>query len=132
MLLEDGTLVDGLVVSAEFGRSTIAETRMRPYIIVVAAPDFDEHAGFLAAAKPFHAQALVTKLAVETLVVGVLPRFSRIDQRGFDALFGEPAQDRVTDEFRTVIGARQHRGAALADQTREHFNDPAGADPTGH
>ena len=53
---------------AEFGRSSILQTRMWPDSIVMWAPDFDEDARLNAVAKPFHAQALVAELAVEAFV----------------------------------------------------------------
>ena len=65
MLLEDGSLVGGLVMATEFVRRAVVETRMRPYVIVMAPPDFDEDSSFGAAAEPFHAQAFVAELAVE-------------------------------------------------------------------
>lgn len=46
--------------------------------------------------------ALVAELAV-ALVGTVLPGFARVDQGGVDLGFGQPLQDPVADEFRTVI-----------------------------
>src|SRR6266508_653430 len=65
---------------------------MRPDVIVMAPPDFDEDASFGAAAEPFHVQAFVAELAVEALVIAVLPRLAGIDQGGVDLRFGEPFQ----------------------------------------
>ena len=58
-------------MATEFVRGAVVETRMRPHVIVMAPPDFDEDAGFDAAAKPFHAQAFVAELAVEALDVRI-------------------------------------------------------------
>lgn len=51
---------------------------MRPHVIVMAPPDFDEDTSFGAAAEPFHAQAFIAELAVEALVIAVLPRLAGI------------------------------------------------------
>ena len=86
---------------------------MRPHVIVMAPPDFDEDARFGAAAKPFHAQALVAELAVEALVVAVLPRLAGIDQGGVDLRFGEPFQDRLAHEL-GPLSERRNAGAPCA------------------
>jgi hypothetical protein len=63
---------------------------MRPHIIAMPTPDFDEHAGFGAATETLHAQALIAELAVEAFVGAVLPRFAGIDQGGVDLGLREP------------------------------------------
>ena len=55
-LLENGPLVGRFVMATEFFRRAVVETRMRPHVIVMAPPDFNEDASFAAAAKPFHVQ----------------------------------------------------------------------------
>src|SRR6266498_1094899 len=105
---------------------------MRPDVIVMAPPDFDEDASFGAAAEPFHVQAFVAELAVEALVVAVLPRLARIDQGGVDLRFGEPFQDRLTHELGSVVRAQEHRRAAHANQAGEYFDDARGADTARH
>ena len=40
-------------------------------------------------------RAIVAELAVESLVVAVLPWFPRIDVRGVDARVGRPFEDRI-------------------------------------
>ena len=58
----------------------------------------------------------------------VLPRFARIDQGGVDLGLRGPRQDRVADEFGSIVRAQEHRRAALADQASEDFDDAWGAD----
>jgi hypothetical protein len=43
---------------------------MRADLVVFASPLLDAHAGFSAARKPVHVEALVAKLPVEALVTG--------------------------------------------------------------
>ena len=55
---------------------------MRTDLFVVSPPGLDQDAGLLATAKPFEAQALVTKLVVETLVGRIFLRLVRVDVSG--------------------------------------------------
>ena len=91
---------------------------MRTDVVVVPTPGFDHDPRLGAAAEPFEAPALVAELAVEALVVAVLPGFAGVNQRRFDALLAQPLEDGVTDEFWPVVRAQVTRGAALADQAR--------------
>ena len=52
--------------------------------------------------------------------------------RGLDARFGEPLQDRVAHELRTVVRAQEGRRAVRADQARQHVDHSARADAAGH
>src|SRR5512135_2489301 len=128
LLLEDGPLVGGIVMAAEFARGTVLQTRMGSHIIVMAPPDFDEDACFGAATKPFHVQARVPELAIEALVGTVLPRLAGIDEGGIDFGLGKPLQDRLADELRAVIRAQKCRCTVRTDQAREHVDDAGGAD----
>src|SRR5271169_2862672 len=117
---------------AELGGSAVLRTRMRPYCIVMPTPDFDQDPSLDAVAKPLHVQALVAELAVEALVGAILPRLARIDQGGVDLDLGEPYQDSVANEFRTVVRTQKHRRTVDADEAGEHVNDPGGADASRH
>ena len=101
-------------------------------MIVVTTPGFDDDAGFVAAPEPFERQTLVTELAVEALVVGVLPGFARVDVRGVDSLLAKPIEDCMADELGTVIGAQEPRRTVLGDQTREHLDHAPGAYGAGN
>jgi len=119
-------------MATEFVRRAVVETRMRPYVIVMAPPDFDEDSSFGAAAEPFHAQAFVAELAVEALVVAVLPRLAWIDQRGVDLRLGEPLQDRLAHELGAIVRAQERRRTVRADQSGEHVDHAGGADAARH
>ena len=98
-------------MATEFVRGAVVETRMRPHGIVMAPSDFDVDAGFGATAKSFHAQAFVTELAIEAVVIAVLPRLAGIDQGGVDLCSGEPFQNGLADELRAVVGEQKRRCA---------------------
>jgi len=108
---------------------------MRPHLVVVAAPRFDDDLRLGPRAEPFEAQALVAELAVEALARAVLPRLARVDQGGLDAFrrcnqrrVDELLQQRASDELRSVVGAQVVRYTALADQPRQHLDDAARTD----
>jgi hypothetical protein len=61
----------------ERGGGQIAETRMRPDVVVVATPRFDADLGFEAIPKPLQRQVLISELPVEGFVRSVLPRLAR-------------------------------------------------------
>ena len=82
-------------MEAEFVRRAVVEARMRAHVVVMPTPDLDEDARFSAAAEPFHAQALVAELAVEALVVAVLPWLAGIDESRIDVGGAEPFQNRL-------------------------------------
>jgi len=63
----------------ELDWSQRAEARMRTYLVEVSPPFFDQNLCLGARTKPFEAQTLVAKLAVEALGDAILPR--RIDVR---------------------------------------------------
>lgn len=79
---------------------------MRPDLVVMLAPDLDNDLRFSAAAEPFQAQALVPELAVEAFGAAILPRFSWLNDCHANALVTGPAQQRVGNELRTVVGAQ--------------------------
>ena len=79
---------------------------MRPNCIVMSTPGFDDDLRFATTAEPLDAQALITESAVEALIHTVLPWLPRIDQRRLNASGLEPLENRLADEFRTVVGAQ--------------------------
>jgi hypothetical protein len=64
----------------------ISEARVRPHVVVVPPPRFDDHRRLGARTKPFEAQALVEELAVEAFRDAILPRLARLDQCRADAV----------------------------------------------
>jgi hypothetical protein len=64
----------------------ISEARVRPHVVVVPPPRFNDHLRLGARTKPFEAQALVAELAVEAFRDAILPRLARLDQCRADAV----------------------------------------------
>jgi len=56
---------------------------MRTYFVVVAPPRLDNDLRFGTRTKPFEAQTLITKLAVEAFRDAILPGLAGLDQRGY-------------------------------------------------
>ena len=90
--------------------------------VVVLPPGIDRCGHLPPRTEPLHAQALVSILAVEALVGSVLPRLPWRDVRGFDALCGDPAQDRRGDELRAVVGSKVAWSSSPAHQFCEHLD----------
>jgi hypothetical protein len=65
---------------------------MRANLVVVAPPRLDADLRFGARTKPFEAQTLVAKLAVEAFCDAILPRLAGLDQRRADPLRDDPRQ----------------------------------------
>ena len=68
----------------------VSEARVRPHVIVMPPPRFDDHLRLGARSKPFEAQALVAELAVEAFRDAILPRLAGLDQRRADPLCDDP------------------------------------------
>ena len=94
----------------------VTQARMRTHFVVVLPPRFDDHLCLGARTKPFEAQALVAKLAIEAFRDAILPRLAGLDQRRANALCNDPGQQRLGHEFRPVVAAQKRRGAACAHQ----------------
>ena len=97
---------------------------MRPHGVIVLTPTLDDNFCFGARAEPFEAEAFVAEFAVEALGDAIPPGLAGLDQRGANALRGDPGQERLGNELRTVVAAQENRRAALADQARQHFDHP--------
>ena len=68
-----------LLLFLELLRGQIAKARMRPVVVVVLPPSFDDDTRFDPVPEPLHAQTLVAELAVEAFGGAVLPRLARLD-----------------------------------------------------
>src|SRR5262249_62029383 len=101
---------------------------MRAHLVVLPTPPFDQHLRVDSVLEPLHAEAFVSKFPVEALVRSILPRLARIDERRFDALVCEPAQNRPRDELRAVVGSEVSRCTAYAHQLRQHLDHAARTD----
>ena len=76
---------------------------MRPHRIVVPPPLFDEDLGFLERREDLAVQQLVSQLAVERLVVTILPRAARLDEQRLSPKPTQPLTDHLCRKFRAVV-----------------------------
>src|SRR5512134_183653 len=106
----------------ERGRRQIAETGMRPHLVVVLPPRLDHDLGFCARSEPLQRQALVAELPVEALRRAILPGLARINQRRLDALPDDPFEQSTRDKFRAVVGPEAQRRAPLRHEPGEHLD----------
>ena len=105
---------------------------MWPDLIVMPAPLIDNGFRFDAIAKPFHRQTFVAEFAVETLRRSVLPRLARVDECDVEILAGGPFQQRLGDEFWTVVRTQYLRHTMQAAQPGQHLNDAPRTNRAGH
>src|SRR5215469_400891 len=107
------------------GRWSVSQGAMRPDGVVMAAPGFDQDLGLLQRREDFPAQKFVAQLAVEGLVVAVLPWTAGFDVKCPDADLTEPFTHRRRDELRSVVGTDVLRRSMLDEEIRECFEHVA-------
>ena len=71
--------------------------------IVQPPPLLDEYSGLGQCVEDLPVQELISQLAVEALVVAVLPRTARLDEQRLDAAPGQPASNELRRELRPVV-----------------------------
>ena len=105
-----------MIVLLEFVGCEVVQAAVGAHRVVVVPPGFDDHGSLLAGPELLQRQTLVAQLAVEAFVGAVLPRLARVAQGGCDARLGDPLQDGVADELRSVVRAHEQWSAVHADQ----------------
>ena len=80
---------------------------MRTHLgVVVPPPYFDDDLRLGVRTKPFEAQTLDAKLAVEAFRDAILPRLAGFDQGRADALRDDPRQKILGYQLRPIIGRK--------------------------
>jgi len=93
---------------------------MRTYLVVVAPPRLDNDFRFGTRTKPFQAQTLIAKLAVETFRDSILPRLAGLDQCGaepvrrLEAFTGAGRRRTWTAEQKAQILAESESGEKVS------------------
>src|SRR5580704_6747266 len=95
---------------------------MRPALIILDSPGFDNDSGFQQRAKDFPVQTFIAQLVMEALDEGLLPRCSWLDVDGFYVIIGHPIADGVSDELRAVVAA-QMLGHSVALNRRFDYRE---------
>ncbi len=78
---------------------------MWPFCVVEVSPLFDQHLGLLEGVEDLPVQTLVPELAVEALVVAVLPGAAGRDEQSLDLQPSEPIAHDLSNKLGTVVGA---------------------------
>lgn len=105
---------------------------MRPHLVVMLPPVFDDDLGFQTVPEPLHRQAFIPELPIEAFRRAVLPRLAGINQRAFYPSFRHPLQERSADKLRTIVATQVTRRTAHADEPGQYVDDPPGADRSCH
>lgn len=93
--------------------------------MVVLPPGLHDLAGITQAQEPMLVQAFVTHAAMETLAVGVLDRFARVDELQVNAMLAGPLAQHVADEFRAIVQDDLCGEWALTSQSVQDADDAA-------
>ncbi len=76
---------------------------MRPFLVVVLAPCFDNDPCLLQAVEDLAVEQFVPELAVEALAVAVLPRAARLNEQRVRADLREPVPDDLGRHLRAIV-----------------------------
>ena len=98
---------------AIFRRSPIVKTAVEPLLVVIGSIPVNGLTGIGQVVKPFSVEAFITKLAIETLPIGILPGTSGLNEEGLNALALQPGLESVGDKFRPVVTAQVVRRSIL-------------------
>ncbi len=80
---------------------------MRAQFIEIGSPHFDNSPRLLQADEPVIVQAFISQFSVETLDIGILSGFSRLDQLYPDMMQRGPLIKHLAGEFRSLIGTNR-------------------------
>ncbi len=92
-------------------------------MVVVPAPPLQHDLGFAQRVEDLAVQQLVPQLAVEALVVAVLPGTARLDEERLHAHLRQPLPHRLGREFRPVVRADVLRHSAADEELRQRLQD---------
>ena len=120
VFVSDGLHGLKLLLLGKLGRGQVAQGAMRPALIILDSPLFDNDAGFQQRAKDFPIQTFIAQLVMEALDEGLLPRRPWLDVDGFDVVIGHPISDRVSDELRAVVAAQMFGQSVAVDRCLDH------------
>jgi len=96
---------------------------VRPDGVVVPAPTLNEDPGFCQCVKDLAVEQFVPELAIEALVVAVLPWAARFDEQCLHANPRQPFPHRDGGELTAIVGTDVIRWAMPGEQIRQHMQD---------
>ena len=101
---------------------------MRSNGIVHTPPLFDEYNGLVQCVEDLTVQELVPQLAVEALVVAVLPRTSGLDVERLNTEPGQPPPHELGRELRAVVRAQMLGRAVPGEEVGQDLEHVVGSD----
>src|SRR5271170_2341927 len=110
----------GAPCGGELRWGLVSKCAVRASLVVSQAPSTNDLSSLRKRSKPVLVEALVAKLAVETLHIGVLRRFARLDQPQLDAALIGPLIERLAGELRALIGSNRARQTSESRRLVEH------------
>ncbi len=96
---------------------------MWPLGVVIAPPCLDDDLGLGEAVEDLTVEQFISEFRVEALAVAVLPRASRLDERGLRTDGDNPLPHRFGDELRAVVGTNMAGHTAQDEQVRQGVDD---------
>jgi len=99
---------------------------MRSNFIVATPSVLNDDLRFQPATEPFHDQAFIPELAVETFTGAVLPRLARLTQHLFQSFIPGPSQQCQADKLGAVVTAQIASGRIGAVGSRGRSREPPG------
>ena len=97
--------------------------------IVQPSPLLDEDDRLGQCVEDLCVQELISELAVEALVVAVLPRTTRLDVERLDSEPGQPASHELRRELGSVVRAQVLRRTVADEQISQRFEYVVGSEP---
>ena len=105
---------------------------MRPEAIVDLSPSLHKHFRLIQRIQHFSVQKLVPHLADERLHIAVLPGAPGLDKQRRHVKPVQPPADRLSREFRAIVGSNVFRDSSGQEQLIELVQNIPGPDPPGH
>ena len=91
---------------------------MGPNFIVVTPPILNDDLGLQPVAEPFHGQAFIPELAVETFIGAVLPGLAWITQHRFQSFILDPSQQSQAYKLGAVVTVQIARCTGHTDNAQ--------------
>src|SRR3954469_8024948 len=106
----------------------VAQGRVRPNLVVMAAPRADHDPSLFQAVEDLPLQALVPEFPVEALAVAILPRAARGDVQGLGSKLRQPLSKGFGDHRGAVVTTNMLRHALLKHGIRQGLDHAQAVD----
>ena len=103
---------------------------MRPDVVGLVSPAFDQHLGFQDRLEDLSVEQLVTEFPIERFNVPVLPRGPWLDVESSHVELLEPCSDGNRGELRAVVRANEFGRTSESEELREPIKDMITGEPS--